>query len=176
MTPFRLGPLARWSGAETSDPAVKWALRRAVNQPDRARGRSARPSLTAAEANGLGIPIVSIVGPHRAHIWRASCEDPPVTVLLEHCDRRFQVMPYHDAIRHDGPAVELAELINGELGPALVTVLFAEDDVSAGGAEAHWWTAACRCRYWQRSWSKSCENSVAYVSWGAPRARRNDAR
>ena len=41
-------------------------------------------------------------------------------------------MAYHDAIRHDGPALELAELVNGELGPALVTVLFADD--SAGGA------------------------------------------
>lgn len=42
-------------------------------------------------------------------------------------------MAYHDAIRHDGPAVELAELVSGELGPALVTILFADD--SAGEAE-----------------------------------------
>jgi hypothetical protein len=35
-------------------------------------------------------------------------------------------MAYHDAIRHDGPALELAELVDGELGPALVTVLFAD--------------------------------------------------
>lgn len=42
-------------------------------------------------------------------------------------------MAYHDAIRHDGPALELAELVDGELGPALVTVLFAEG--SAGEAE-----------------------------------------
>ena len=40
---------------------------------------------------------------------------------------------YHDAIRHDGPALELAELVNGELSPAFVTILFADD--TAGGAE-----------------------------------------
>jgi hypothetical protein len=57
-----------------------------------------------------------------------------VTVLLEHGHRRFQVTAYHDAILHDGPALELAELVNGELGPALATVLFAEDGTS-GGAE-----------------------------------------
>ncbi|MFC0533925.1 hypothetical protein [Phytohabitans kaempferiae] len=50
-----------------------------------------------------------------------------MTVLLEHRGRRFKVMAYHDAIRHDGPALELAEQVDGELGPALVTVLFAED-------------------------------------------------
>ncbi|MFF0154045.1 hypothetical protein [Micromonospora sp. NPDC005203] len=52
---------------------------------------------------------------------------------LEHGGRRFQVMAYHDAIRYDGPALELAELVNDELGPALVTVTFA--DGNAGGAE-----------------------------------------
>jgi hypothetical protein len=57
---------------------------------------------------------------------RESCEDPLVTVLLEHGGRRFQAMAYHDAVRHDGPALELAELVDGELGPALVTVLFAD--------------------------------------------------
>ncbi len=41
-------------------------------------------------------------------------------------------MAYHDAIRHDGPALELAELVDGELGPALVIVLFAD---SAGATE-----------------------------------------
>ncbi|MEU5669655.1 hypothetical protein ABZ749_04630 [Micromonospora sp. NPDC047753] len=52
---------------------------------------------------------------------------------LEYGGRRFQIMAYHDAMRHDGPALELAELIDGELGPALVTVTFADE--SAGGAE-----------------------------------------
>jgi hypothetical protein len=56
-----------------------------------------------------------------------------VTIFLEHGGRRFQVMAYHDAVRHDGPALELAELVSGELGPALVTILFADD--SAGKAE-----------------------------------------
>ncbi|BCB76730.1 hypothetical protein GCM10022251_50040 [Phytohabitans flavus] len=42
-------------------------------------------------------------------------------------------MAYHDAIRHDGPALELAELVDGELGPELVTTLFADD--SAGEAQ-----------------------------------------
>jgi hypothetical protein len=65
-------------------------------------------------------------------IGHVACEDPPVTVLLEHDGRQFQVTAYHDAIRHDGPALELAELANGELGPALVTILFADD----GGGEA----------------------------------------
>ena len=32
----------------------------------------------------------------------------------------------HDAIQHDGPALELAELVNDEVGPALVTVLFTD--------------------------------------------------
>jgi hypothetical protein len=52
-----------------------------------------------------------------------------VTVILEHGGRRFQVMAYHDAMRYDGPGLELAELVNGELGSALVTILFAEDSV-----------------------------------------------
>ncbi|TQJ23707.1 hypothetical protein FBZ33_4018 [Micromonospora sp. A202] len=54
-------------------------------------------------------------------------------VPLEYGGRRFQVMAYHDAMRHDGRALELAELIDGELGPALVTITFANE--SAGGAE-----------------------------------------
>ncbi|MEV0609454.1 hypothetical protein AB0I61_24090 [Polymorphospora rubra] len=70
-------------------------------------------------------------------VWRrgegASCEDPPVAILLEYGGRRFQVVAYHDAIRHDGPALELAELVDGELGPALVTVLF--PDEGTGGAK-----------------------------------------
>ncbi|MEV0718152.1 hypothetical protein [Asanoa sp. NPDC050611] len=45
-------------------------------------------------------------------------------VLLEHGGRRFVVLAYHDAVHHDGPALELAELVDGELGPSLVTVLF----------------------------------------------------
>jgi hypothetical protein len=68
---------------------------------------------------------IFVAGLRRAE--HASCEDPPVTVILEHGGRRFQVMAYHDAMRHDGPALELAELVNGELGSALVTILFAED-------------------------------------------------
>jgi hypothetical protein len=58
-------------------------------------------------------------------------DDRPVAVVLVHGDRRFQVMAYHDAIRHDGPALELAELVDGELGPPLVTVLFAHDGSSS---------------------------------------------
>ncbi|SNY37293.1 hypothetical protein [Paractinoplanes atraurantiacus] len=53
-----------------------------------------------------------------------------MTSFLDHGDRRFQVLAYHDAIRHDGPALELAELVDGEVGPELMTVLF-----SASGAE-----------------------------------------
>ncbi|MCU7725607.1 hypothetical protein ODJ79_17905 [Actinoplanes sp. KI2] len=49
---------------------------------------------------------------------------------LEHGDRRFQTLAYHDAIRHDGPALELAELVDGEVGPALMTVLFFPSDAS----------------------------------------------
>lgn len=52
---------------------------------------------------------------------------------LEYGGRRFQVTAYHDAMWHDGPALELAELVDGELGPALVTVAFA--DGSSGGTE-----------------------------------------
>ena len=43
---------------------------------------------------------------------------------ISYGNRQFQILAYHDAIRHDGPALELAELVDGELGPALVTVLF----------------------------------------------------
>jgi hypothetical protein len=60
------------------------------------------------------------------------CDDLPVTVLLEPGGRRFNAMAYHDAVRHDGPALELAELVDGELGAALVTVLFAD---SAGATK-----------------------------------------
>jgi hypothetical protein len=35
---------------------------------------------------------------------------------LEHGDRRFQAVEYHDAIRHDGLAIELAEVVDGKLG------------------------------------------------------------
>jgi hypothetical protein len=51
-----------------------------------------------------------------------------MAIFLEHRGRRFQVLAYHDAIRHDGPALELAELVNDELGPAVVTVLFRGED------------------------------------------------
>ncbi|GIM96236.1 hypothetical protein [Paractinoplanes toevensis] len=51
-----------------------------------------------------------------------------MTPFLEHGDRRFQFLAYHDAIRHDGPALELAEVVDGEVGPALVTVLFSVAD------------------------------------------------
>ncbi|WP_436528896.1 hypothetical protein [Actinoplanes sp. HUAS TT8] len=54
----------------------------------------------------------------------------PVIGYLEHGGRRFQVMAYHDAIRHDGPALELAEIVDREVGPGLVTVLFSHDDPS----------------------------------------------
>jgi hypothetical protein len=50
-------------------------------------------------------------------------------------------MAYHDAIRHDGPALELAELVDDELGPALVTVLFT-DAGSSGDAEVR--LTSCR--------------------------------
>jgi len=53
--------------------------------------------------------------------------------FLEHRDRRFQTLAYHDAVRHDGPALELAEVVDGELGPELMTVLFFPAD--AGKAE-----------------------------------------
>lgn len=51
-----------------------------------------------------------------------------MAIFLEHRGQRFQVLAYHDAIRHDAPALELAELVNGELGPAVVTVLFRGED------------------------------------------------
>ena len=57
-----------------------------------------------------------------------------MTFHLDHGDRRFQVLPYHDAVRHDGPALELAELVDGEVGPEIVTVLLSPDDVDAGEA------------------------------------------
>lgn len=53
-----------------------------------------------------------------------------MTFYLEHGDRKFQILAYHDAIRHDGPALELAEVTDGEVGPDLVTVLFHEVDYS----------------------------------------------
>lgn len=56
-----------------------------------------------------------------------------MTPFLEHGDRRFEVLAYHDAIRHDGPALELAEVVDGEVGPALVTVLFSA--AAAGESE-----------------------------------------
>jgi hypothetical protein len=39
-------------------------------------------------------------------------------------------MAYHDAIHDDAWAIELAELVDQELGPAVVTVLFPSDGVS----------------------------------------------
>ncbi|WP_405163909.1 hypothetical protein OG203_01940 [Nocardia sp. NBC_01499] len=48
--------------------------------------------------------------------------------LLEHGQRRFRVMAYDDAIHDDAWAVELAELVDGELGPSIVTVLFPSDE------------------------------------------------
>ena len=53
--------------------------------------------------------------------------------FLEHGDRRFRILAYHDAIRHDGPALEIAEVVDGEVGPELMTVLFFPAD--AGKAE-----------------------------------------
>ncbi|WP_197001201.1 hypothetical protein [Longispora fulva] len=50
-----------------------------------------------------------------------------MTTLLTHGERQFQAMAYHDAIQGDTWAVELAELVDGELGPAIVTALFGED-------------------------------------------------
>jgi hypothetical protein len=58
-----------------------------------------------------------------------------VTESLEHGERRFQTMAHHDAVQGDRWAVELAELVDHELGPALVTVLF-PDDGSPVDAEA----------------------------------------
>lgn len=58
---------------------------------------------------------------------QASWDDLGVAIFLEHSGRRFQVMEYHEAIRHDGPAFELAEVVDGELGPAVVTVLFGSE-------------------------------------------------
>jgi hypothetical protein len=39
-----------------------------------------------------------------------------VEIFLDHGERRFRILAYHDAIRHDGPALELSELVDGELG------------------------------------------------------------
>jgi hypothetical protein len=65
----------------------------------------------------------SDVAARRAERWG---DDSSMTVILEHGGRRFQVMAHHDAIRHDGAALELAEPVNGELDPALIAVLFAK--------------------------------------------------
>jgi hypothetical protein len=51
-----------------------------------------------------------------------------VTSYLGHGDRRFQALAYHDAIRHDGRALERAEVVEGEVGPELVTILFSPTD------------------------------------------------
>jgi hypothetical protein len=64
-----------------------------------------------------------------------------------------KVLAYHDAIRYDGPALELAEVVDGEVGPALVTVLFsaaAADEVevlqsSVSGMTKSCSTASTRC-------------------------------
>jgi hypothetical protein len=55
-------------------------------------------------------------------------------VLLDGGGRRFQTLGYHDAIRTDGPALELAEIVDGEVGPPLMTVLFTTD-TEGGDAE-----------------------------------------
>jgi hypothetical protein len=57
-----------------------------------------------------------------------------VEISLDHGDRRFRILAHHDAIRHDGPALELAELVDGEVGPELVTVLFDADNPVARDA------------------------------------------
>ncbi|GAA1289482.1 hypothetical protein Psi02_17170 [Planotetraspora silvatica] len=52
-----------------------------------------------------------------------------MTVRLEHGQRQFHVMAYRDAIYDDAWAIELAELVDQELGPALVTVLYPSDGI-----------------------------------------------
>jgi hypothetical protein len=54
-------------------------------------------------------------------------------------------MAYHDAIHDDAWAIELAELVDQELGPAVVTVLFPSDGVSTD-PQVLLGTAASRCR------------------------------
>jgi hypothetical protein len=49
-----------------------------------------------------------------------------MSIRLEHGRRSFEVTAYYDAI-HDASAIELAELGDDGLGPALMTVLFDED-------------------------------------------------
>ncbi|GLY29702.1 hypothetical protein [Kineosporia sp. NBRC 101731] len=46
--------------------------------------------------------------------------------------RRFRMLPYHDAVRGDRQAIELAEVVDNKLGPALMTVLFADSGDLAG--------------------------------------------
>lgn len=50
---------------------------------------------------------------------------------IEHGERLFQTMAYHDAIHGDRWALELAELVDDELGPALITALFSDDGSTA---------------------------------------------
>jgi hypothetical protein len=106
---------------------------------------------------------------------RALCEDPPVTVLLEHDHRRFQVTAYHDAIRHDCPALELAELVNDELGPALVTVLFAEDGIS-GSAEILLANCGLPLTILAAFMEEVVQEERRLHEAGPPWARRNDVR
>jgi hypothetical protein len=49
---------------------------------------------------------------------------------IVHGQRRFQVMSYSDAINDDAWTVELAEVVDGELGPAVLTVLFPSDQIA----------------------------------------------
>lgn len=56
-----------------------------------------------------------------------SCDHLWVTKLLTHGERQFQAMAYHDAVQGDSWAIELAELVDGELGPSVVTVLFGDE-------------------------------------------------
>jgi hypothetical protein len=106
---------------------------------------------------------------------RALCEDPPVTVLLEHGHRLFQVMAYYDAIRHDGPALELAELVNDELGPALVTVLFAEDGI-LGGAEVLLANCGLPLTILAAFMEEAVQEDRRLHEAGQPRGRRDDVR
>ena len=46
-----------------------------------------------------------------------------MTVPLGEGDLRYQFLAYHDAVRHDGPAPELAEVVDGEAGPASLILI-----------------------------------------------------
>src|SRR4051794_31389521 len=83
---------------------------------------TARPPVAVgAQSDTVGRTAVRM----RTH----ACKDQAMTTSsLYYGHRQFQILAYHDAIRHDGSALELAELVDGELGPALMTVLFSSDD------------------------------------------------